>query len=58
MSQILAGAVIYTKEFIRIADFYEKVMALEIRESDATHVRLESDCFQLVVLQIPWKPNK
>lgn len=53
MSHIQTGAVIYAKDFIRIAEFYKNVVELEIRATDTTHVRLESESFQLVVLQVP-----
>jgi predicted enzyme related to lactoylglutathione lyase len=53
MSQIKAGAVIYAKNFTRLAKFYEAVAGLAIKETDKTSTRLESESFQLVVLQAP-----
>ena len=53
MTKIQAGAVLYAKQFKKIAQFYERIADLQIQESDDSHVRLESGCFQLVVLQVP-----
>ena len=53
MSQIRAGAVIFANDYTRLAEFYEHVVDMTVRETDANHVRLESESFQLVVQQIP-----
>lgn len=47
------GAVIYAKEYRRIATFYEQVANLTEREATEDYVLLESAAFQLVILQIP-----
>ena len=53
MPHIAAGAVIYVKDLARLAKFYEIVSDLKVREIDNSHIRLESDAFQLVILQVP-----
>jgi predicted enzyme related to lactoylglutathione lyase len=53
MSPIQAGAVIYAKDYLRLADFYKNVANLKACDNDNTFVRLESGAFQLVILQTP-----
>jgi predicted enzyme related to lactoylglutathione lyase len=48
-----AGAVLYAKDFRRLAEFYRRVAGLQEREAADDFICLESDAFQLVVLQIP-----
>lgn len=51
MTGISAGAVIYAKNCERLASFYEDVAGLNVRETDETSTILESDSFQLAILQ-------
>lgn len=53
MPQIQAGAVIYAKDLLKIAEFYKSIAALEVRETEKDFIKLESDTFQLIVLQAP-----
>jgi predicted enzyme related to lactoylglutathione lyase len=53
MSHIQIGAVIYAKNLAQLAKFYENVTGLEVRETNKNYTRLESNSFQLVVLQAP-----
>jgi predicted enzyme related to lactoylglutathione lyase len=48
-----AGAVLYAKDFRRLAEFYRRVAGLQEREAADDFICLESNAFQLVVLQIP-----
>jgi len=48
-----AGAVLYAKDVLQIAGFYSDVLGLQIKDSTGNFVKLESDGFQLVVLQTP-----
>lgn len=47
------GAVLYAKDMNRVAAFYSTVLGFEASGRDEGHIVLESDAFQLVVLQIP-----
>ena len=47
------GAVIYAKDYLALAKFYEHVAGLTQRETDEEYVLLEAPSFQLVILQIP-----
>jgi len=54
MSQLVPyGAVIYAKDYLALARFYEHVAGLVQREADEEYVLLEAPSFQLVILQIP-----
>ena len=54
MSQAVPyGAVIYAKDYRVLANFYEHVAGLTLREVDEEYVLLEAPSFQLVILQIP-----
>jgi predicted enzyme related to lactoylglutathione lyase len=46
-----AGAVLYAAEISRLAEFYTATLGLNVKDRDETHVVLESDAFQLVVLR-------
>ena len=48
-----AGALIYALDLERLATFYERVLSMQRRVSDAEHVVLASDDFQLIVHAIP-----
>jgi predicted enzyme related to lactoylglutathione lyase len=48
-----AGAVLYARDFRRLAEFYRRVAGLQGREAADDFICLESDAFQLVILQIP-----
>jgi predicted enzyme related to lactoylglutathione lyase len=48
-----AGAVIYAKDQKRVAAFYEHVASMRECHADSHYIELESNAFQLVVLQIP-----
>ena len=48
-----AGAVIYAKEPKRVAAFYEHVANMRVCHADSHYIELESNSFQLVVLQMP-----
>jgi predicted enzyme related to lactoylglutathione lyase len=53
MNMFQAGAVLYAKDPMRVAAFYEHVANMRVCHSDNEHVELQSGSFQLVVLQIP-----
>lgn len=53
MKNIQAGAVLYAKNFSRLADFYQQVVLLEVTARDENYVTLESEVFQLTLLQTP-----
>jgi predicted enzyme related to lactoylglutathione lyase len=53
MPHIRAGAVIYAKNYERLASFYGDVAGLDVRETDETSTILESESFQLVILKVP-----
>jgi predicted enzyme related to lactoylglutathione lyase len=53
MPHIRAGAVIYANNYERLSSFYEDVAGLDVRETDETSTILESETFQLVILQVP-----
>ena len=53
MESLHAGAVIYAKDPKRVAAFYEHVAGMRECHADDHYVELESNSFQLVVLQIP-----
>jgi predicted enzyme related to lactoylglutathione lyase len=48
-----AGAVLYARDFRRLAEFYRRVAVLQECEAADDFICLESDAFQLVVLKIP-----
>lgn len=48
-----AAAVLYAKNLKRLAEFYARVARLGFRTSAEDHIVLESELFQLVVVQIP-----
>ena len=48
-----AGVVLYALDLERVATFYEGVLGMERRVSDADHVALFSGDFQLVIHAIP-----
>lgn len=51
-AKIQCGAVIYAKDMLRIAEFYKNVAELIICDTNKTHIKLEKESFQLVVLQV------
>lgn len=51
-AKIQCGAVIYAKDMLRIAEFYKNVAELIIFDTNKTHIKLEKESFQLVVLQV------
>lgn len=53
MNTYHAGAVIYAKEPQLVAAFYEHVAMMHVCHADSHHIELETNAFQLVVLQIP-----
>jgi predicted enzyme related to lactoylglutathione lyase len=52
-NQPKVGAVIFAKNIRRVSEFYAGVLGFEIAHSEADHVVLESQAFQLVVHSIP-----
>ena len=48
-----SGLVIYAKDYKKLADFYAKVLQLNITERDDEFVLMESQGFELVILQAP-----
>jgi len=48
-----AGAVLYAKDYLRLSQFYQTVLAMELMEQDDEHVRLELAQSELVILQAP-----
>ena len=53
MSHQQTGAVLFTINFRRLAQFYEQVAGLRVRRTEYDHIVLENDSFRLVVHQIP-----
>jgi hypothetical protein len=53
MSAIQAGAVLYAKEPEKVAAFYREVANMHVCHIDSQYIELQSNSFQLVVLQIP-----
>ena len=53
MKNIQVGAVLFSRNFSNLADFYQQVVLLEVTARDENFVILESDVFQLTLLQIP-----
>lgn len=51
--QASAGAVLYAKSIDRVRPFYEQCCGLKLVHSQADHVVLESQAFQLVIVAIP-----
>src|SRR5215472_15151359 len=51
--RFLYGAVIYAKDYLELAKFYEQVAGLIQREADKDYILLDAPSFQLVILQIP-----
>jgi predicted enzyme related to lactoylglutathione lyase len=47
------GAVVFAKNIVRVAKFYEEMMSMSVVHADGDHVVLESACVQLVVHGIP-----
>src|SRR4029453_612989 len=47
------GAVIYAKDYLALANFYECVAGLTKREAQEDYILLEAPSFHLVILQIP-----
>lgn len=47
------GAVIFAKQLERLATFYQALLALPVTHTEADHVILESDGFELVIHAIP-----
>lgn len=48
-----AGAIVYAKDLLRAVDFYKHAAGLAICDKGNDYVQLESDGFQLLVLQAP-----
>jgi predicted enzyme related to lactoylglutathione lyase len=53
MSSHHGGAVLYAKDPKRVAAFYEQVASMRRCHTDTEYIELESNSFQLVVLQVP-----
>ena len=53
MSQIQAAAVVYAKDYLRIANFCKSIADFDVYEIEKNYVKLESKSFQLIVLQAP-----
>jgi predicted enzyme related to lactoylglutathione lyase len=49
-SEPTAGAVLYVRSLADVSQFYAGLLGLDVVESEADHVVLESPSFQLVVL--------
>jgi predicted enzyme related to lactoylglutathione lyase len=48
-----AGALVYALDLERVATFYERVLSMQRRVSDAEHVVLASADFQLIIHAMP-----
>lgn len=53
MDALQAGAVLYAKQPEKVAAFYEQVANMRVCHADSQYIELQSNSFQLVVLQIP-----
>jgi predicted enzyme related to lactoylglutathione lyase len=53
-----AGVVIYAKNLKSMAGFYEHVAGMSVSRTTDGFIALESDSFQLVVVQIPERLSK
>ena len=53
MSHQQTGAVLFTINLRRLAEFYEQVAGLRVRRAEDDHIVLENDSFRLIVHQIP-----
>ena len=53
MPNLVAAAVIYAKDMLRISKFYETIADFAVVEAGAGHVVLEANGFQLAVVAIP-----
>jgi len=50
-----AAAVLYAKDMSKIGNFYARVADLQVTHEEQSHIVLESDSFQLVVVAVPRK---
>ena len=48
-----AGAILYAKDYLKLSEFYQVVLGMELMEQDDEHVRLELANAELVILQAP-----
>ncbi len=48
-----AGAILYAKDYLKLSQFYQRVLGMELMEEDDEHVRLELTSSELVILQAP-----
>jgi len=53
MQTLQVSAVLFAKQLTRLAGFYQAVFGLKPARSDADHVLLRFDGFELVIHQIP-----
>ena len=53
MSHQQTGAVLFTINLRRLAEFYEQVAGLRVRRAEDDHIVLENESFRLIVHQIP-----
>lgn len=52
-NQPKSGAVLFAKDLLRVAKFYEELLALTVSVSEPDHLVMESAEFQLVVHALP-----
>ena len=51
--QAISGAVIFAKDFERVARFYEGLLTLNVVHAERDHLVLESEAMQLVIHAVP-----
>ena len=50
VSEPVAGAVIYASDFVRLSNFYSRLLGFVVVENDTEHVLLRSASFELVII--------
>jgi len=48
-----AGAVLYAKDYLKLSEFYQRLLGMQLMAQDDEHVRLELPNSELVILQAP-----
>ena len=51
--KLMPGAVLFAKDLMRVARFYEELLSMPAVHSERDHIVLESAAFQLIVHAIP-----
>jgi len=48
-----AGAILYTKDLLRVSDFYRQLLDMKLQKADAEHHVIESNDMQMIIHAIP-----